>query len=77
MDLKIDCHKVGCKILHSISFHPTDFVSVSKKDLANISLKLSGAQEVSPKKLPIAENKLSENSACVYIIQKKLSHSVW
>ena len=55
-------------------FHPTDFVSVSKKDSANVSLKFSGATELCPHKA--FGNKLSENSMFVRIIEKKLSHSV-
>ena len=55
-------------------FHPTDSVSVSKKDSANVSLKFSGAKELCPHKA--LGNKLSENSMFVWIIEKKLSHSV-
>ena len=55
-------------------FHPTDFVSVSKKDSANVSLKFSGATELCPHKA--LGNKLSENSMFVRTIEMKLSHSV-
>lgn len=55
-------------------FHPTDFVSVSKKDSLNVSLKFSGAKELCPHKT--LGNKLSENSMFVWIIENKLSHSV-
>ena len=61
--------------LASKLFHPTDFVSGSKKDSANVSRKLSGAPEVCPNKLSRTESKLSENSAFVWIIQKNVSHS--
>ena len=73
--LKTDYDKVDWQILYSITFHATVFVSVSEKDLAMVTLKLSSAQEVYPNKLSRAENKLSENLACVYITQEKLSHS--
>ena len=63
MALKIYYHKIGWKILHPI-------VPISKKDLANVSLKLLGAWEVCPSKLSRTENKLFLISACVWIIQK-------
>ena len=63
MVLKIDYLKVAWQIFHS-------FVSVSKKDLPNISLKLAGAQEVCPSRLSRTENKLPLISACAWIIHK-------
>ena len=68
MVLKMNYHKDGWKILHSV-------VSISKKDLPNVSLKLSGAREACPSKLSRTENKLSLISVCAWIIQKKLFHS--
>ena len=68
MVLKIDYLKVAWQIFHS-------FVSVSKKDLPNISLKLAGAQEVCSSRLSRTENKLPLISACAWIIHKKLLHS--
>ena len=40
-----------------------------------IRQKLSGAQKVCPDKLSRTENKLSENSVCVWITHKKLLYS--
>ena len=57
-------------------FHPADFVSISKTNTKNNSLKLSGAREVWPNNLSRTENKLSENSVFVWIIKKKLSHYI-
>ena len=54
-------------------FHPKKFVSISKKDSA---MELSGAQEVCSNELSRIEKKLSENSVCVWITEKKLSHYV-
>ena len=43
------CHKFR-------RLHPIDFFPVSQKDSANVSLKISGAQKVSPNKLLRTEN---------------------
>ena len=55
---------------------PSDRFCISKKDAANVNLKLSSAREVYPNKLSRIQNNLSEYSGCVRIIPKRLFHSV-
>ena len=76
MDWKIQCHKFGWLSLWSISSIWQIFYKLAKKYLTNVMLKLPGDWEGCPNKLSRKRNKSSENSVCVWITHKKLSHFI-